>query len=98
MGKAMPSTGPDIRNFLSESDLDVERLQGKALKLYLEHKLRELEQQISVLSASGGWQRPVGPGMTPRPMSRQEDEWELSMDLGYLRASRDAIISALSIL
>jgi hypothetical protein len=98
MGKAIPGTGPDIRSFLNEPDFDVERLQGEALKIYLEHKLRELEQQISVLSASGEWRRRVDPGTISRPMAPQEDEWELIMDLGYLRASRDAIISALSIL
>ncbi len=98
MGKAIPGTGPDMRSFLNKPDFDVERLQGEALKVYLEHKLRELEQQISALSASDEWRQRVEPGTTSRPMAPQEEEWELMMDLGYLRASRDAIISALSIL
>jgi len=98
MGKAIPGTGPDIRSFASRPGFDVERLQGEALKVYLEYKLRELEQQISVLSASGDWKPRVEPDTTARPLSSQEDEWELIMDLGYLRASRDTIISALSIL
>lgn len=98
MGKAIPGIGPDIRSLASGSGFDVERLQGEALKVYLEHKLRELEQQISALSASGDWRPGIEPGTTPRPRPSQQDEWELTMDLGYLRASRDAIISALSIL
>jgi hypothetical protein len=98
MGKAIPGTGPDIRSFTNGPGFDVERLQGEALKVYLEYKLRELEQQISVLSASGDWGRDVGLFSTSRPMPPHKDEWEQIMDLGYLRASRDAIISALSIL
>ena len=98
MGKAIPGTGPNMISFAGRPAFDVERLQGEALKVYLEHKLRELDQQISTFSASGDQRPRTEPSTARQPLSSQEDEWGLIMDLGYLRASRDAIISALSIL
>ena len=78
--------------------LDVERLKGEALKTYLQSKLRELEEQIAALSELCGTK--LGSDTVERADSAPTagNHWELLLDLDYLYATRDAIISALSTL
>jgi hypothetical protein len=98
MGKALRGTPPIAWGVEGRPSIEVERLKGEALKFYLEHRLRELDQQISMLSSSSEWRSESDDGIDEEPEPAPQDEWELMLDLGYLQASRDAIISALSIL
>jgi hypothetical protein len=98
MGKAVRGATPIAWGVEGRPSIEVERLKGEALKFYLEHRLRELDQQIAILSSSSEWRPQSEDGAGEEPDPAQEDEWELMLDLGYLQASRDAILSALSIL
>ena len=98
MGKAVRGATPIAWGVGCRPSIEVERLKGEALKFYLEHRLRELDRQIAVLSSSGEWRSQSEDSIDEEPEPAQEEEWELMLDLGYLQASRDAIISALSIL
>jgi len=98
MGRALHDIDPIVSNVTSKSTFDVERLKGEALRTYLQSRLCELEQYIANLSISGEIPSSTQLDAVPHTLSSQEDDWELMLDLGYLYASRDAIISALSIL
>lgn len=98
MGRALHDIDPIVSNVTSKSTFDVERLKGEALRTYLQSRLCELEQYIANLSISGEIPPSTQLDAVPHTLSSQEDDWELMLDLGYLYASRDAIISALSIL
>mgnify|MGYP001081141103 CR=1 FL=1 len=98
MGQAIRGTIPSVSGTSSEPTCEVERLKGEALKVYLQYKLRELEEQITVLSQLCERTSDPEPGNAPQPTSPQPDDWELFLDLSYLCATRDAIISALNIL
>jgi hypothetical protein len=98
MGKAVQGINPITCRVASRPGLDVERLKGEALRVYLQYRLHELEQHIASLSVSGEIPSDAESDAVPHTLSSQEDDWELMLDLGYLYASRDAIVSALSIL
>jgi len=98
MGKAVRGATPIAWGVEGRPSIEVERLKGEALKFYLEHRLRELDQQIAVLSSSSEWRSQSEGVLDEEPEPAEQGEWEMMLDLGYLQASRDAIISALSIL
>jgi hypothetical protein len=96
MGQGIRGTNPIACGVASKPTLDVERLKGEALRVYLQYKLRELDEQIALLSPPGEFQESERV-KAPHSVAAEED-WEQLLDLGYLYASRDAIISALDIL
>ena len=98
MGKAILGANTITGRLTSQPKFEAERLQGEALKVYLQQNLHELEEQIAVLSQLCGLKPDSGTDNIPHPMSPPQDNWGLFLDLSYLRAMRDAIISALNIL
>jgi len=96
MGQAIHGTNPIACGVASKPTLDVERLKGEALRVYLQYKLRELDEQIALLSP--GEFKESGRVKTPHSVAAREEDWAQLLDLGYLYASRDAILSALDIL
>jgi|GEM_PF-1900124 len=98
MGKAIQGINPIVCGLTDKPRFEVERLKGEALKVYLQHRLSELEEHIAILYQLCGLKPDSELDNIPYPMSSQQDNWGLLLDLGYLCAIREAIISALGIL
>ncbi|MDP2954637.1 MAG: hypothetical protein Q8O76_15145 [Chloroflexota bacterium] len=77
--------------------VDIERLHGKAAKLYLERELRELERRIDYLSQALLPQaRQVERGTWPGELGQSGDDWEGILELKYLEAMERAILETLA--
>ena len=98
MGRAIRGMNSIACRTTGRPDIDVERLRGEALKMYLEHRLRELDEQIADLSSACERNPTSEPGSTRPSALTQENHWELLLDLSYLCAARDALVSTLNAL
>lgn len=96
MARAIRGLDPTYYILASLPEIDVERLKKDSLRVYLQNRLRHLEDRISVLSQQyaneedwlhwyWGEERP-------------EELWDSLLELDYLEATREAIIEALEAL
>lgn len=97
MARAIRGLDPIYYILASLPEVDVERLRKDSIRVYLENRLRHLEDRISTLSqqyanTEEDWQRLYwGEEST-------EEIWGNLLELDYLEATREAIIEALEVL
>lgn len=97
MARAIRGLDPIYYLLTSLPEVDVERLKKDSIRVYLQERLRHLEDRISTLSqqymnTGEDWQ-PLGWGE-----ESTEEIWDGLLELDYLEATREAIIEALEAL
>ncbi len=99
MARAMPGIDPVYYALASLPDIDVERLKRDSLRIYLQHRLSYLDQQIAMLvqQADRDVEERLGGYYLGGEMAR-EDLWDELFELDYLEATRAAIVEALNAL
>lgn len=97
MARAIRGLDPIYYLLSSLPEVDIERLKKDSLRVYLQNRLRHLEDRISILSqqyahTEEDWQHLCwGEEST-------EELWGNLLELDYLEATREAIIEALEAL
>jgi hypothetical protein len=97
MARAIRGLDPIYYILASLPEVDVERLKKDSLRVYLQNRLRHLEDRISVLSQQYANTEEDGHHLYWGEESTEE-LWDNLLELDYLEATREAIIEALEAL
>jgi len=78
--------------------MDVERLRGRGMRLYLKQQLRSLEAQIAALSSLARDEASEVQGEKPflEGEAARRRKWDKILELEYLEAMREALLDTLA--
>lgn len=97
MARRVPGMATSF-SFISTLDVDVERMNKPALRLYLRRRLRNLEARIRLLSSKYNITSADDLDSLVWGDARSIEMWESLLQLDYLEAMRDAVLETLAAL